>query len=183
MRPTLRWLQQLGRSAPRANSTSFIGLGRMGSEMAYNLFSKQYTQSQQSSFVVCDALPESANAFRDNFLAHFPGANLEVVDTPVQSVLLPFSLHTPFHSQRAIRATLASNTIITMLPSSPHVKQVYSESIIPTLKQLPPRDATQTLCIDSTTLDVDVARAVATKVTDIGAQMVDAPVSGGKSSF
>jgi 3-hydroxyisobutyrate dehydrogenase len=69
-----------------------------------------------------------------------------------------------------------------MLPSSPHVKHVYSESIIPSLKALPSVDIAQTLCIDSTTLDVDVARAVASEVSDIGARMVDAPVSGGESS-
>ncbi|KAF9452843.1 3-hydroxyisobutyrate dehydrogenase [Macrolepiota fuliginosa MF-IS2] len=160
MRPTVRWLQQLEHSAHRVKSTSFIGLGRMGSEMAYNLFSKQYTQSEEYRFVICDALPESANAFRHNFLTQFPGANLKIVDTPAE-------------------AALASNAIVTMLPSSPHVKQVYSESIIPTLSKLPPQDITQTLCIDSTTLDVDIARAVANEVRNAGAQMVDAPVSGG----
>jgi len=36
-----------------------------------------------------------------------------------------------------------------------------------------------TLCIDSTTLDVEVARGVAQSVTQAGAQIVDAPVSGG----
>jgi len=68
-----------------------------------------------------------------------------------------------------------------MLPSSPHVKQVYLQGIIPALKGLPSRDVAQTLCIDSTTLDVDVARAIAADISNIGAQMVDAPVSGGKS--
>ena len=82
MRPTMQWLQQLERSVPRLRSTSFIGLGRMGSEMAYNLFSKQYNQSQDSRFVVCDALQDNAHTFRDKFLAKFPGAKLEVVDTP-----------------------------------------------------------------------------------------------------
>lgn len=84
MRPTLRCLQQLDRSIPRLRTTSFIGLGRMGSEMAYNLFSKQYTQAQDSRFIICDALPESAKAFRDNFLTQFPGASIEIADTPVQ---------------------------------------------------------------------------------------------------
>jgi 3-hydroxyisobutyrate dehydrogenase len=84
MRPTVRLLQQLEHSAHRIRSTSFIGLGRMGSEMAFNLFSKQYTQSQDSRFVICDALPESAKTFHDSFLAQFPGANLEIVNTPVQ---------------------------------------------------------------------------------------------------
>lgn len=80
MRPSPRCLQRL----PRAKSTSFIGLGRMGSEMAYNLFSKQYAKSQDAQFVVCDAVPDSARAFRDNFLSNFPGATLEVADTPAQ---------------------------------------------------------------------------------------------------
>jgi len=54
----------------------------MGSEMAYNLFSKQYNQSQDSRFVVCDALQENAHNFRGKFLAEYPGAKLEVVTTP-----------------------------------------------------------------------------------------------------
>ena len=37
----------------------------------------------------------------------------------------------------------------------------------------------ETLFIDSTTLDVNVAREVASSVVNTGAQMVDAPVSGG----
>ena len=69
-----------------------------------------------------------------------------------------------------------------MLPSSPQVQTVYSQStgIIPTLRTLPTAAARQTLCIDSTTLDVKVAREVASQVVQTGAQIVDAPVSGGK---
>lgn len=69
-----------------------------------------------------------------------------------------------------------------MLPSSPQVQTVYSQSggIIPTLLSLPENAARDTLCIDSTTLDVKVAREVATQVNQTGARIVDAPVSGGK---
>jgi 3-hydroxyisobutyrate dehydrogenase len=66
-----------------------------------------------------------------------------------------------------------------MLPSSPQVKDVYYNRIIPALASLPREAAEETLCIDSTTLDVDVARAVANDVTSKGSKMVDAPVSGG----
>jgi 3-hydroxyisobutyrate dehydrogenase len=68
-----------------------------------------------------------------------------------------------------------------MLPSSPQVRTVYSEpaGIIPALKSLPIPLAKETLCIDSTTLDVGVARSVAREVNESGAKMVDAPVSGG----
>jgi len=78
-------------------------------------------------------------------------------------------------------AALASRTIVTMLPSSPQVRKVYSEAggIISALKEMPETDAQSTLCIDSTTLDVEVARGVARYVTEVRAQIVDAPVSGG----
>lgn len=68
-----------------------------------------------------------------------------------------------------------------MLPSSPQVNEVYlgSGGIVSALKSLAANDVHSTLCIDSTTLDVDVARKVALHVVGTGAEMVDAPVSGG----
>lgn len=69
-----------------------------------------------------------------------------------------------------------------MLPSSPHVRQVYtteSGGIIPGLQSLASEERASTLCIDSTTLDVEVARTVAQEVHQTGATMIDAPVSGG----
>jgi 3-hydroxyisobutyrate dehydrogenase len=134
----------------------------MGSEMAFNIFSKKFAEASDSHFVVCDAIPDSAKSFCENFLAHFPRARMGIAVTPEEAVL-------------------ASQTIITMLPSSPHVQTVYSQSsgIIPTLRALPEVVARSTLCIDSTTLDVTVAREVASHVVQTGAQIVDAPVSGG----
>ena len=68
-----------------------------------------------------------------------------------------------------------------MLPSSPHVRKVYSESsgIVSTLRLLDKEEARSTLCIDSTTLDVQVGRATAVETREACAEMVDAPVSGG----
>ncbi|KAJ7168145.1 NAD binding domain of 6-phosphogluconate dehydrogenase-domain-containing protein [Mycena crocata] len=160
MRASLRCLQSAQRFAMRPNSTSFIGLGRMGSEMAYNLFSKQFAYKSDSRFVVCDALPESASSFCRNFTAQFPGAIIEIVPSPEE-------------------ATLTSQTIVTMLPSSSQVQTVYGGSIIPALQTLPGDLAKNTLCIDSTTLDVAVSRQVSKDVIATGARMVDAPVSGG----
>lgn len=76
----------------RAKSISFLGLGRMGSEMAFNLFSKQFalSENKDASFVVCDAVPEAARAFADNFRKHFPGADVRVVSTPEEYVCLAF---------------------------------------------------------------------------------------------
>ena len=78
----------------------------------------------------------------------------------------------------SVRATLASSRVITMLPSSPQVKSVYSQ-IMSVLQKLDAGLTSETLFIDSTTLDVDIARGIASDVVNAGAHMVDAPVSGG----
>ncbi|KAH9946248.1 3-hydroxyisobutyrate dehydrogenase [Epithele typhae] len=163
MRPTSRLLQATAAAMQRQKSVSFIGLGRMGSEMAFNLFSRTLVESHGSTrFVVCDAREATSAAFVNNFTHHFPGAHVQIATTPAE-------------------ALLASNTVVTMLPSSPHVRNVYNEEdgIIPALNTLPPEAIASTLCIDSTTLDVEVARTVSCNVQSTGAAMVDAPVSGG----
>ncbi|KAJ3515964.1 hypothetical protein NLJ89_g1422 [Agrocybe chaxingu] len=162
MRPSLRCLQAASAAVTsRSKSTSFIGLGQMGYQMAYNLFSKQYLQTNDAYFVVCDALPGSAVAFRENFSKQYPGAQINIANTPEE-------------------AARASSRIVTMLPSSPQVKTVYTGSIIPTLHKVHGVNANEeTLCIDSTTLDVEVARQVASGVAETGGKMIDAPVSGG----
>ena len=73
-------------------------------------------------------------------------------------------------------ASLAADCeiLITMLPAGKHVRQVYlgAEGIIARAKP-------GTLLIDSSTIDVDSARAVATVADAKGLLMLDAPVSGG----
>jgi hypothetical protein len=83
------------------------------------------------------------------------------------------------HLRTSTRAALASGTIVTMLPSSPQVKSAYGGGIIPALMSLGPEHSQNTLCIDSTTLDVAVAREVAMQIDQTKARIVDAPVSGG----
>jgi len=58
------------------------------------------------------------------------------------------------------------------------MKNVYSQ-IIPVLHKLDANLTSETLFIDSTTLDVNIAREIASSVVNAGAQIVDAPVSGG----
>ncbi|KAH8829596.1 NAD binding domain of 6-phosphogluconate dehydrogenase-domain-containing protein [Flagelloscypha sp. PMI_526] len=166
MRITHRCLNQAAaarRLSLRPKSTSFIGLGRMGSEMAFNLFSKQYALANDAHFVVCDAVPAASISFVNNFLSQFPGAQIAIAATPEE-------------------ATLASSTVVTMLPSSPQVRTVYEDDqgIIPTLKKLSSDPLSpSTFCIDGTTLDVSTAKSVAHAVLQSGSRMVDAPVSGG----
>lgn len=149
----------------RPQGIAFIGLGRMGFEMANNLFAKTFiAQPTGSSFVVCDALPETAQKFRQQFLKTYPTANVDIASTPAEAVRM-------------------AQTVVTMLPSSPHVNSVYKQDggLIPALMEMNEDKARATLCIDSTTLDVKVARSIASQLTEMGAHIVDAPVSGGVS--
>lgn len=67
-----------------------------------------------------------------------------------------------------------ADVVVTMLPAGAHVKAVYTEEggVIDRAKK-------GALLIDSSTIDVDTARAVIKAAAAKGFDMVDAPVSGG----
>ena len=65
--------------------------------------------------------------------------------------------------------------VVTMLPSSPHVRSVYTGKDTGILSGVPPG----VLLIDSSTIDPHTARDVAMDARAHGNNMVDAPVSGG----
>lgn len=75
-------------------------------------------------------------------------------------------------AESAIEAASGKDVVLTMLPAGPHVRKVYSESVLPSLKS-------GTLLIDCSTIDVETARDVAELASEQGFDMVDAPVSGG----
>ncbi|KAJ1307227.1 hypothetical protein OPQ81_001341 [Rhizoctonia solani] len=170
MRPTLRTLNAAVKSSSRPHqSLGFIGLGQMGLNMADNLFTRTATAYSEGStaassnppvFVVCDVNKITADTFAQDVATRFPGVLVEVADSP---------------SDVAQRA----NTIFTMLPSSPQVKDVYlgDRGILRGISKRPER--VESLYVDSTTLDVTVARDVAAQIEVTGGDMVDAPVSGG----
>ena len=67
-----------------------------------------------------------------------------------------------------------ADIVVTMLPAGAHVRSVYLDGygILANARK-------DSLFIDSSTIDVDSARAVAAAAQDKGFAMVDAPVSGG----
>ncbi len=67
-----------------------------------------------------------------------------------------------------------ADVVVTMLPAGAHVRSVYGDDygVIANAKS-------GALFIDSSTIDVDAARAVISAAADKGFAMVDAPVSGG----
>jgi 3-hydroxyisobutyrate dehydrogenase len=72
-------------------------------------------------------------------------------------------------------AVAGAEVVITMLPAGPHVRQVYAEQVLP-------HAAKGALLIDSSTIDVDSARAVAAQAKTAGFRFADAPVSGGTAA-
>ncbi len=71
-------------------------------------------------------------------------------------------------------AVAAAELVITMLPAGPHVRQVYAGEggVLGAAKP-------GALLIDSSTIDVETARAVGKLAAERGFDMLDAPVSGG----
>lgn len=65
-------------------------------------------------------------------------------------------------------------TVITMVPSNPHVREVYTgtDGVFSTMMP-------GTLCIDSSTIDPAVSIEMAAAAKDAGGSFMDAPVSGG----
>jgi 3-hydroxyisobutyrate dehydrogenase len=82
---------------------------------------------------------------------------------------------TEFPNVKTVRspAELAehASTVITMLPESSHVESVY-DALLPSVDS-------DSLLIDSSTIDATVSRAVAAKVAEKHGLAFDAPVSGG----
>jgi 3-hydroxyisobutyrate dehydrogenase len=65
-----------------------------------------------------------------------------------------------------------ADAVVTMLPTGQDVRKVYLEQILPNA----PASA---MLIDSSTIEVDIARAVASEAEAQGRRFADAPVSGG----
>jgi len=74
-------------------------------------------------------------------------------------------------AESAAEAMDGVEAIVTMLPASPHVEQVYKDALFAA--------EAGTLLIDCSTIDVATARRVAERAAAKGLAAVDAPVSGG----
>jgi 3-hydroxyisobutyrate dehydrogenase len=71
-----------------------------------------------------------------------------------------------------------------MVPTGKHVQEVYvgeGKSVLSALKSMSQEECAATLCMDQSTIEQKVSKAVALQLRDAGADLVDAPVSGGKS--
>lgn len=74
-------------------------------------------------------------------------------------------------AESAAAAVKDAEVVVTMLPAGTHVRSVYED--------IAPKAAKGALFIDSSTIDVDSARAAHAIAADNGLLSIDAPVSGG----
>lgn len=70
------------------------------------------------------------------------------------------------------QAVSEADIVITMLPAGKHVKDIYSNQILASVRK-------GTLLIDCSTIDVETAKGVSELAEEKGLKMLDAPVSGG----
>ncbi|PIA17326.1 3-hydroxyisobutyrate dehydrogenase-like protein mitochondrial precursor [Coemansia reversa NRRL 1564] len=131
------------------SAIGFIGLGQMGFHMA-----KHLQRQSDVPFCVYDMNTDAMSQFQAA-CSTSTRPNIDLASSP---------------------ADLASKSsvIVTVLPESAHVKDVYtgSSGILEGIRK-------ETLCIDSSTIDTSVSVNVSKQVIAAGARAVDAPISGG----
>ena len=125
-------------------SVGFIGLGQMGYPMAANLM---MNLPKTTDFMVNDHAKSTAARFVKEH-----GGKISTIDEIASKC----------------------DTIVTMLPASAHVRQVYlgSAGLLTKLKK-------GTMVIDSSTIDVSTVKEVNQALLEKDVVMLDAPVSGG----
>lgn len=69
-----------------------------------------------------------------------------------------------------------------MVPTDVHVRYVYlrTNSVMMALQELDASQGPETLCMHQSTVEQRVSKNVARAIPQTGADMLDAPVSGGK---
>eukprot|EP00741_Cyanophora_paradoxa_P005618 tig00000912_g5446.t1 len=133
--------------AAPARRVGFIGLGQMGGRMARNLM-------KLHPLVVYDLDRSAAERLRDA-----SGGLCEVAGSPAEV------------------GERAAGFIVSMLPSTPHVREAYCDPARGVLAGA--RAGRGALLVDCSTIEPGGARAIAQEAAARGFGMVDAPVSGG----
>ncbi len=135
---------------------AFIGLGHMGLPMARNLLKAGH------SLVVFDLVERQVEALMKDAAAAQATVSAAPSVPPVQA------------AASAAEAAALGELVITMLPSSPHVRTAYlgEGGVLAGVGRGVP-------LIDSSTIDPHTAREVAAAASSRGNPMADAPVSGG----
>jgi 3-hydroxyisobutyrate dehydrogenase len=122
----------------------FVGIGNMGARMAMNILRKR---------------PEGGKLFIYDKFSNTPSFK-ELVSMGATS------------AESAGKLAEECSIVISMLPASPHVHELYMSNILPSLTK-------QSLLIDCSTIDPGTTRLLHAAAAKSGHVMIDAPVSGG----
>lgn len=122
--------------------------------------------------VICDPSQDNIDVTLQRMKAQLKGSAAGSAGIEVDVVKNPYE------------ATLQAATIVSMIPTHTHVQSVYvdgSTSVLSALEsgKLEKRDVEQTICIEQSTIRMDVSQQVGKEIEGAGANWVDAPVSGG----
>ncbi|CAN9254560.1 unnamed protein product [Alternaria alternata] len=151
-------------SLDRSNTIGFIGLGAMGHHMVEPLTAPDHRPgSGEVGYALCDV----DQAAVDKIVKHHAS---EHPNTPLVSCSSPYDV-----AQKA-------SVIISMVPTGRHVQEVYvgeSKSVLSALESMSQEERAATLCVDQSTIEQKVSKTVALRLREAGADLVDAPVSGG----
>ena len=132
------------RSIISGANIGFVGIGNMGARMAMNLLRKR---TQGGKLFIFD----------------------KFTNTPSFKELVDMGA-TPAASASQIGEECS--VVISMLPASVHVHELYMANILPALRK-------QSLLIDCSTIDPGTTRSLHAAAAQSGHIMIDAPVSGG----
>lgn len=146
----------------------------MGRGMSANLLNKVFQgvegvfepNKPKPAFVVYDAYQPAVDTFLNTHVRAYAGRDVIPASSPAGVCRL-------------------AGTVFTMLPSSPQVESVYlgENGLLEALRELSEEKRKESLFVDCTTLDQSIAKMVAATMREQGAEMIDAPVSGGKLYF
>ncbi|KAI7644147.1 hypothetical protein KC322_g19746, partial [Hortaea werneckii] len=149
-------------TADRANTVGFIGLGAMGHHMLNNLITRTKDSGKAKfNFAVFDVNGEAMDRIEKRHQSENPEIKVIKCSSP---------------------AEIAQNasTIISMVPTGKHVREVYlgENSVMTALNSQTQEERAATLCLDQSTIEQSVSKDVALAMRAVGADMLDAPVSG-----
>ncbi|KAK1848289.1 3-hydroxyisobutyrate dehydrogenase [Colletotrichum chrysophilum] len=147
----------------RSNTIGFIGLGAMGNHMFNNLVSRSIAKVGNSAkYALFDVNDAAVEGVIQRHQKQNPAVSIHRCSSPCDV------------AQKA-------STIISMVPTGRHVEDVYlgDSSVIRALETLDEQQRSATLCLDQSTIEQSVSRSVALKLRETGADLLDAPVSGG----
>lgn len=133
-------------AAATSSTIAFIGLGQMGRHMATNLIKHGH------HLVVCDINSTATSSLKSTY-----PSQVTISSTPSSTTSHP-----------------NVTTVITMLPSSPHIQACYegTDGILSSARP-------GTLLIDSSTIHPGVSSTLSASAGQKGLEFLDAPVSGG----